>query len=175
MPLEISMHRIIEIVKSKNIKEAFFGSHGFNIADEASIEELQIGYGIHPDGSDLSGSNEGDWQKNWVVIGTDTEVGDPFFVDTNEPLLPVYTAMHGMGEWDYEEVSTSLSLFLDVLIYLNSVSNQSFARINPDENTITDSEKLSDIENKLSRLSGKKDYWKNFIEQHNEWVEEFGI
>ncbi|WP_258190614.1 hypothetical protein [Photobacterium angustum] len=27
---------------------------------------------MHPDGSDLSGLNEGDWQKNWVVIGTDT-------------------------------------------------------------------------------------------------------
>ena len=91
------MQEIIEVIKSKNFKEVFFGSNGFSIVDEASINNLQLGYSVHPDGSDLSGSNEGDWQKSWIVIGTDTEVGDPFFVDINDPLLPVYTAMHGMG------------------------------------------------------------------------------
>ena len=112
------MHEIIEAIKFKNLKEVFFGSNGFSIADEASIKDLQIGYSVHSDGSDLSGSGEGDWQKSWVVIGIDTEVGDPFFVDTSEPSLPVYTAMHGMGEWSAELVSTSLSSFLELLAYL---------------------------------------------------------
>lgn len=168
------MHEIIEAIKSKNLKEAFFGSNGFNIADEASINDLQIGYSVHPNGSDLSGPNEGDWQKSWVVIGTDTEVGDPFFVDTSEPSLPVYTAMHGMGEWSAELVSTSLYSFLEVLCYLNDISRQDFARIDPDENTITDPKELAAIKIKLQDISGEKYYWQNFIEQHQEWVEEFG-
>lgn len=53
------MHEIIEAIKYKNITEAFFGSNGFSIADEVSIKELQLGYGVHPDGSDLSGPNQG--------------------------------------------------------------------------------------------------------------------
>ncbi len=168
------MQEIIEVIKSKNLKEVFFGSNGFSIADEGSIKDLQLGYSVHPDGSDLSGTNEGDWRKSWVVIGTDTEVGDPFFVDTSEPSLPVYTAMHGMGEWSAELVSTSLTSFLEVLDYLNSISKQKFARIDPDENTITDPKELAAIKKKLQEISGEKYYWKIFIEQHQEWVEEFG-
>lgn len=168
------MHEIIETIKFQNLKEAFFGPSGFSIADEANIKDLQLGYSVHPDGSDLSGANDGDWQKSWVVIGTDTEVGDPFFVDTNESSLPVYTAMHGMGEWSAELVSTSLSSFLEALAYLNSISKQDHAQIDPDENTITDPEELSAIETKLHEISGEKYYWQNFIEQHQEWVEEFG-
>jgi hypothetical protein len=148
------VHEIIEAIKSKNLKEVFFGSSGFNIADEASIKDLQLGYSVHPDGSDLSGSSEGDWQKSWLVVGTDTEVGDPFFVDTSEPSLPVYTAMHGMGEWSAELVSTSLSSFLEVLAYLNGISKQDFARIDPDENTITDPKELAAIEKKVAG-----DFW----------------
>jgi hypothetical protein len=168
------VQEIIETIKSKNLKEVFFGSNGFRIADEASINDLQLGYSVHPDRSDLRGSNEGDWQKSWVVIGTDTNVGDPYFVDTSDASLPVYTAMHGMGEWDAELVSTSLTSFLEVLAYLDSVSKQDFARIDPDESTITDPEELAAIEKKLQEISGEKYYWQNFIEQHQEWVEEFG-
>lgn len=162
-------------MKSKNINEVFFGASGFSLANEASIKELQIGYSVHPDGTDLTGSNDGDWLKSWVVIGTDTEVGDPFFVDTSDPALPVYTAMHGMGEWSPERVCNSLVSFLEILSYLKSISNQDFARIDPDENTITDPSKLSDIEKKICDLSGDKHYWQNFFEQHQEWIEEFGI
>lgn len=168
------MHEILETIKSKSLKEVFFGSSGFSIADEASIKDLQLGYSVHPDGSDLSGSNEGDWQKSWIVIGTDTEVGDPFFVDTNEPSLPVYTAMHGVGEWNAELVSTSLSSFLEALAYLNGISKQDFAQIEPDKNTITDLNELIELNEKLQEISGERFYWQNFIAQHQEWVEEFG-
>lgn len=118
---------------------------------------------MHPDGGELSGPNEGDWQESWVVIGADTEVGDPFFVDTNDPSFPVYTAMHGMGEWSTELVSTSLSSFLESLAYLNSVGKQEHAQIDPDENTVTDPVKSTAIEKRLLEISGEKYYWQNFI------------
>ncbi|QYK11774.1 hypothetical protein K0I63_13475 [Shewanella rhizosphaerae] len=167
------MREIIEAIKSKKLREVFFGSNGFNIADEENINDFQLGYSVDSDGGDISGSHEGDWQKNWIVIGTDTEVGDPFFVDTSEASLPVYTAMHGMGEWSAELVSNSLVSFLDALSYLNDISKQDFARIDPDENTVTDPKELAAIERKLQDISGEKYYWQNFIEQHQEWVDEF--
>ncbi|WKE67103.1 hypothetical protein PVT67_07670 [Gallaecimonas kandeliae] len=167
------MQKIIDAIKLSGLKEVYFGANGFSIADENSINDLQLGFSLHPDGTDLTGSNEGDWKKGWIVIGTDTVVGDPFFVDTNQPLLPVYTSMHGMGEWSAELVSASLPSFLETLSYLSCLSKQESARIDPDENTITDTKELSAIEKKLNEISGEKCYWKNFIEQHKEWVEEF--
>lgn len=82
--------------------------------------------------------------------------------------------MHGMGKWSPELVCNSLTSFIEVLSYLNSISEQDFARIDPDDNTITDPEELSTIEKKLCDISGEKYYWQNFIEQHQEWIEEFG-
>ncbi len=172
--MEKVVQEVIDLLKSKNLKEVFFGSHGFNLADETSFKDLQLGYSLHPDGSDLTGSNEGDWYKGWIVIATDTEVGDPFFIDINKSSMPVYTAMHGMGSWSPELVATSLDSFLEVLVYLKSISNQDFSRIDPDESTITDENELQEIEKKLGSLSGEKDYWQNFIEQHQQWAEEFG-
>ncbi|MCG7562344.1 hypothetical protein [Pseudoalteromonas sp. McH1-42] len=168
------MQEIINILKARGVREVFFGSNGFSIADESDIKDFQLGYSVHPDGSALSGPREGDWQSSWIVIGTDTEVGDPFFVDTSDSALPVYTAMHGMGEWNRELVSTSLCSFLEALSYLRGLSKQDFALIDPDENTITDTSELAVIKKNLNDISGEEYYWRNFIEEHQEWVEESG-
>ncbi len=54
------MKKIIETLKSKGLKEVVFEAVGFNITDESGIEDLQVGYGLHPDGSNLTGSSDGD-------------------------------------------------------------------------------------------------------------------
>ena len=148
------MDEIIEAIRSSKIKDVFFGSRGFSLCDESNINELQLGYSIQPDGSDLTGEDEGDWQKNWIVIGNDADIGDPFFVDTLDPLLPVYTAMHGMGEWNSEPVATSLLCFLEALMYLKTIGKQDFARIEPDESPIIGNKELAIIENNLCNISG---------------------
>ncbi|MFV5912317.1 hypothetical protein [Bacillus cereus] len=57
------------------------------------IEEGQLGYSF---------DEEGDWKEGWIVIGIDSYLGDPIFVDSNDENCPVYTAMHGEGEWELE-------------------------------------------------------------------------
>ena len=69
----------------------YFGSHGFNIESKSNFEGAQLGYRVHPDGNDLTGSNDGDWLSSWYTVGRDTTVGDPFFVDTSSESLPVYS------------------------------------------------------------------------------------
>ena len=166
------MHEVINKLKSLSIKEVFFGASGFNIVDESSINTLQLGYSIDPDGNDLTGMDEGDWQESWVVIGTDTEVGDPFFVDISESSLPVYTAMHGNDYWEPELVATSLNSFLELLSYLHGLGEQNCPKIEPDERTISDFNELSSIQTRLQSISGEVDFWEDFIDQHKEWLEE---
>ena len=53
-----------------------------------------------------------DWQPQWFVIGMETLIGDPVFVDLDDPNLPVFTAMHGMGSWRAVRLAPSLEGFL---------------------------------------------------------------
>ncbi|MFJ8525049.1 hypothetical protein [Bacillus cereus] len=66
------------------------------------IEEGQLGYSIDDEGKSLTGNGDGDWKEGWIVIGIDLYLGDPIFVDSNDENCPVYTAMHGEGDWEIE-------------------------------------------------------------------------
>jgi hypothetical protein len=149
----------------------YFGFTGFTIAARGTLNEAQFGYGKHPNGQDLSGNTEGDWQKSWCVVGRDTLVGDPFFVDTSSKILPVFTAMHGVGIWEPRQVSDSLAGFLSGLEYLREQSKQKAELIIPDETTIVDDSELREILHKLVLFCGEssKGFWKEFFEQHKNW------
>jgi len=87
--------------------------------DEIEIELLapddldagQVGFAISPEGESLVGP-AGFWQPEWFVIGLETLLGDPNFVDLDDPALPVMTAMHGMGRWDPDRIADSLEVLL---------------------------------------------------------------
>jgi hypothetical protein len=82
------------------------------LATPDELGELQVGYGVGPDGEDLTGDAPGDWRPSWLVIGTDEDLGDPVFVDLDDANLPVFTAMHGAGTWDPRPVAPSLQHLL---------------------------------------------------------------
>lgn len=66
------------------------------------IEEGQLGYSFDEEGQSLVGNEEGDWKEGWIVIGIDSYLGDPIFVDSNDENCPVYTARWGrMGAGMY--------------------------------------------------------------------------
>lgn len=49
--------------------------------------------------------------REWRVIGTEELCGDPLLVHTNLPNSPIYTAAHGMGEWDFIPIAKNLDVF----------------------------------------------------------------
>ena len=71
--------------------------------------EGQNGYSVVPGESDELDA----WPKNYIVIATCN--ADPFCIDTSKVNSPVYYAMHGRGDWDFEEVFISLGDFLKAL------------------------------------------------------------
>jgi hypothetical protein len=75
------------------------------------LSKLQVGYGIGLDGRSLLGP-EGHWQPHWLVIGTEALLGDPVFVDLDEPELPVCTARHGQDRWLAQPLAASLEELL---------------------------------------------------------------
>ena len=55
-----------------------------------------------------------DWPQSYLVIATSN--GDPFCIDLERENSPVFTAMHGEGEWDFFEDSPSFIEFLEKVI-----------------------------------------------------------
>lgn len=81
------------------------------------FEEGQLGYSVGLENESLIGNEKGDWKESWFVIGYEELMGDPFFVDVKDVNFPVYTAEHGMGEWEPLLYSNSLEEFLAELTY----------------------------------------------------------
>ena len=91
--------------------EVSFGYETIRVYQAAELESLQVGYAVKPTGESLVGEGDGDWSKEWVVIGYEELCGDPIFIDTSLKGFPVYTAAHGDGRWDLRPVAVSLEGF----------------------------------------------------------------
>lgn len=59
------------------------------------------------------------WRPSWIIIAHSTLLGDPYFLDVNEPDAegdcPVYTAMSGTERWEPKMCASSFAMFLRVL------------------------------------------------------------
>ena len=98
------------------------GYSDIDLVDDEEIEEIQIGYSVHSDGRSLVGKKDGDWMKDWIVIGRETLSADPIFIDTGNHDFPVYTATHGQGSWEPDSVSSTYAGFLKILRKLEQLA-----------------------------------------------------
>lgn len=174
----MSTSKLFSILSQVKKKETYFGPQGFVIATtESELETAQNGYAVHPKGSDLTGSdltgsNAGDWKSSWLVFARDTELGDPYFVDTNDEQLPVYTAVQIEGLWQPEGVASSLAGFLECLTLLSKYGNQEIAQFVPDETTIVDKIVLEQLNANLVKASGCENFWGLFFECYFDWLQD---
>lgn len=67
-----------------------------------------MGYARADDGTSFVTGKPGDWQRQWLVIGRDTLLGEPLFVDLSTAELAVFTAAHGQGVWRPDPIAASL-------------------------------------------------------------------
>lgn len=79
------------------------------------FEKMQIGYRWNPiQKCSLVTNKPGGWKENWYVIAQNA-LGDPFFVDFTDKKYPVYTATHGMGDWNAIKIAESIVEFSKIL------------------------------------------------------------
>ena len=139
------------------------GFDSLDLVPAGDLEAAQLGYGIVPEGQ------ESDWQPNWVVIGHEGRCGDPIFIDTNDEHFPVYTAAHGMGEWDPELIASSFQNLVQILQRFQALAR---GRENPillDKNPLSDTERdefLEWIESENPDLDS--DFWDQLCGAYDE-------
>ena len=114
----------------EDLKSFSLGYSGLRFFNESELSDGQLGYSVDPDGSSLAGSNSGDWKDGWTVIGYDESCGDPIFVDLHSEGFPVFTAVHGLGEWTPKQIGDTLESFRKCVDELASLS---IGRENPVE------------------------------------------
>ncbi|HWZ43515.1 MAG TPA: hypothetical protein VNW97_08550 [Candidatus Saccharimonadales bacterium] len=117
-----------------------FGCCKLRIYRSPELESAQNGYSIGTNGESLTGDEDGDWSRNWVVIGYDDTSGDPLFIDTSEEGYPVYTAMIGQGRWDRQRIAVSLTGFSHALSAIAAVAEGREHPVTLEQNPLTQSE-----------------------------------
>ncbi len=151
----------------------FFGPQGFEIAlTEAALMNAQHGFSMKPDNTPLPSEEAANWQSNWIVIATDTELGDPYFIDVLQEKSPIYTAMITDNGWQAEVVAASLMQFIQCLQLLDTTSQQQQAQFIPENSTITDKRQLAQLKNKLIKLAENEKFWTLFFDCYLDWLED---
>src|SRR5258707_12456348 len=121
--------------------EVSFGCTTIHIYRPPELESGQIGYSISPTGQSLVGDSQGDWRRNWLIIGYSDAGGDPLFIDTSEKGYPVYTAMVGQGRWAPKCVAVSLEAFAQAISVVAAIAHDREYPVALERNPLKQSEK----------------------------------
>ena len=158
--------RYNEVRAALRIHEVSFGCGGIKLFGTAEIDEAQIGYSVARDGKSLCSRDPGAWRPNWTVIGYETGCGDPLFIDTDDPALPVLTAIHGEGDWDPQPVATSIAVFAQAFDEFARLSEGRSNPVERDNNPLSADERDSYLQ-RMAKLNGKQlhpDFWAVLLE-----------
>ncbi|TWX65406.1 hypothetical protein [Colwellia sp. C1TZA3] len=167
---------LMSILNTSANQEVFFGPQGFKqVATQDELNKAQLGFGISELGQaaasdDLSSEAKGCWQASWQVFARDTELGDPYFVDTNQTELPVYTGFLAEAGWEVEQVATSLVSYIACMQLLFNHGQQTQAQFFPDPNSVIDETILQQLQQQLIELSGCQHFWQLFMQCYLDWL-----
>jgi len=147
-------------------EEVNFGCGGIKLFSSPEIEGQQLGYSVAANGSSLCTGAEGAWQPSWLVIGCESALGDPIFIDTDDDALPVFTAMHGEGAWEPNPIATSAEAFANCL---KEFARIAAGRANPGEhnaNPVGDDDRKRFLNRiaELNRTASAPEFWDVMLE-----------
>jgi hypothetical protein len=145
--------------------EVSFGYTTIRIFRASELEPQQVGYSITPTGQSLTGDEDGDWRKNWLVIGYEDLCGDPIFIDTSQEEFPVYTAIHGEGPWEPNRIADSLVGLGRALSAIADVAKGREHPVGLENNPLTQQEKQAALA-AIQRYNPNADlsFWENLLE-----------
>ena len=168
----MNQSELLNRLKAFEHKEVFFGPQGFSVITKmATLNKAQIGYAVDKKGASLVNNDIGNWQGSWLVIATDTELGDPYFIDLADEHLAVYTAIaEEENQWQATLVSASLVGFEQCLTAIYQQCQQKSAMYLPDESCIFDLQILETFGKQLVEFSQTNDFWQHFFVGYVDWL-----
>jgi hypothetical protein len=86
-----------------------------------SLDEIPDGQLGYRDENEARPVTRGAWDKAWLVIGHEELAGEPIFIDTEAPALPVFSAPHGQGYWTPILIASSAAAFFRCLDFISTL------------------------------------------------------
>jgi len=145
----------------------YFGPQGFTLFSSQTEQEK----------NQSKFTADKSWNKNWLVVGIDTELGDPYLVtyknnESNKLSDPaVYTAIFDDNAWSLVPVAKTIEAFVDCLNLINRLTKQTTEIYVPDHSTITDKKLLKITEQQLIDISECDVFWQQFFTCYIDWLE----
>jgi len=149
------------LVTEPSLIEVYFGPQGFKFFSSTDEKEE-----IEPQFTQSTESES--WDEHWTLVGLDTELGDPYIVNTLDN--QVYTAIFNIDTWELIPVASTFESFVACMSVIRSVIQQNQPVFIPEEHTIQDLSQLKDLEQKLISTSGCEPFWHQFITAYIEWL-----
>ena len=157
--------RYREVHATQGVSDVALGYRTVVIARPEGLDDAQIGYSRAPDGADLTGPDDGAWDRSWVVVGYEDQCGDPVFIDTALWDWPVYTAMHGEGTWDPSQIAVSFESFLSALARVRKASAGRETPVALENNPLSDSERSDLLASIAAANPGcELAFWESWLE-----------
>src|SRR5688572_18401690 len=158
--------RYRKVHATQSVSEVALGYRTVVILDPDGLDNAQVGYSRAPDGSDLTGPDDGAWRRSWVVVGHEDQCGDPLFVDTASGEWPVYTAMHGEGMWEPVPIAVSFDAFLAALAKVRAASAGRETPVALENNPFSEAER-SDLLAAISKANPGCElaFWESWFEE----------
>jgi hypothetical protein len=158
--------RYLKFSSDLPVREVSFGCGGIRLFSDKELKAEQTGYSVSPEGRSLCGDAAGDWRSSWIVIGCDTGVGDPIFMDTSDPQLGVFTAIHGEGSWEPLPIANSIEAFAGILDEFARIAKGRSNPVEQENNPLDDADReayLSCVD-KLNNGQVEGDFWEEMLE-----------
>jgi hypothetical protein len=150
------------LVKESSLVEVYFGPQGFQFFTD-STEQNAIQ-------AQFVNSEDNTWNKSWLVVAIDTELGDPYIVVADGTDNTVHTAIFTGDIWELISVASSFESFVACVSIINNTSDQKEPVFVPDESTITDINALKTLGTALDTTSNCEEFWQQFINAYIDWL-----
>jgi hypothetical protein len=154
----------LERLRSAAIRRVEVGHQTVELLDGDALADAQIGFAVGPDGKDLTGPEPEAWKPHWLVIAFEESLGDPIFVDTADPALPVYTVGHDMDWSDPSRLAGSFEGFADALQWVHETAGGDTTPVELEERPLSDEALVRLITRVLERNPGAHEvFWRSFF------------
>jgi hypothetical protein len=159
----MTIYDLLTLIPARTISVGF---SSFSFVEDQDLKSAQVGYSVDDQGNDLTGTPPERWSKDWVVIGCDGLVGDPIFVNSADPLYPVFNSAHGEGAWDPIPIADNFRSFCLTMRLLLDMSRNRDNPVAYEANPLSETEKQG-ILTKISLLNPQceLEFWRIWLEQ----------
>jgi hypothetical protein len=154
----------LQHLEQASIRRVEVGHQAVELLDGEALGDAQLGFAVGPDGEDLTSAEPHAWKAHWLVIAIEESLGDPIFLDTADPALPVYTVGHDMDWSAPHRIADSFEGFVDALHWVHETAGGETTPVELEQRPLSDEDLERLVARVINRNPNAEEYfWRSFF------------